>query len=732
MDLLSAERPRLPLWIPVCIGLGIALYFVQSMPTPLWPYLVAVCVAALCAWGTRSRELLFLLSMAALTLLLGAAAASFRLQQVEAPVLQEPVYFKMVEGTIEDIQPQEKKVRLILRDPVVETLEPAHTPARLSISLKAPAPVGGGLGRGHTCAKDKDCAANAPHLASPLMGEVRIGQRVRLPAMLFPPPSPAMPGAYDFARMFYFQKLGAVGFSPRQPSPSPVGGGPGWGQTCSASRECPPPNLPPNGGGMTALRLSISNHLVAIMGEESGAIASALMVGEQSRVSEEVADSMRASGIYHILSISGLHMTLATGIIFFTTRLLLTAIPYTALRWPTKKLAAIAGLLGGFAYLMLAGAPVPAVRSYIMVACVLGAVLVDRKGISMYSLSWAATLILLFMPESLFTASFQLTFAATMAIVSLYERWGHVLFHANAPLVKRCFLYFFGLILTSLAASLYTSPLAITHFNRMAIYGILANMLIVPLSSFWIMPLAMLALLAMPFGWDAPFLHLLKLGFEWMMAMSRFVAHFPYANIALPSPTHLGFVLVIIGGLWLALWASRLRYAGLALLVAGLATIAQFRPYDMIISDDAKRVAYRSESGRWAMLRGDVDSFEAEIWLRMQGAETMLSRKQALKTMPELACDKTTCHVERGATSAVVSIRKDAKADLCKSGADIVVSPGRLDCDDISHVIDRSFVEKHGAVALRFGQGMVEVDTTHQNRGQWPWTQGLNHDSDDD
>lgn len=668
---MTSLSSRLPLWFPVGIGAGVALYFALPGMTPLWPYaLGALGVLLLLAVSWR-LVITRLLLMAAFAILLGLAASALRVQMVAAPVLNEPIFFQNVEGTVEDIQRKEKKVQIVLSNPSVETLAPEDTPEHLSITVRK--------------------------LDVPLS----IGARIRMPATLFSPPAPAMPGAYDFARMFYFAKMGAVGFSPRQP-------------------EILTPGIDHDiWSRLTRLRLDIANHMVSVMGVEDGSIASAMLVGEQSLVSQEVSDSMRASGIYHILSISGLHMSLATGLIFVVIRLILAMIPYTAIHWPNKKIAAVCGLIGGAAYLLLAGAPVPAVRSYIMVACVLAAMLMDRKGISMFSLAWAAALILLLMPESLFTASFQLSFAATLAIVALFERYGAVLFHGNASVPMRIALYFFGLMVTSLAASLYTTPLAVMHFNRMAIYGIFANMLIVPLSSFWIMPWALLAMLALPLHLDIFPLHMLKWGLDVMMVISRFVSAFPYANITLPSPSNWGFVLIIIGGLWLALWNTRWRLIGIPLLVLGLGTIALFKPYDLIISDDAKRIAYRSESGQWVMLRGDVDGFEPALWARAQGVEELMARKDALDSIPELSCDKKTCMITHGKTTIVAAIGNGA-GDLCESGAEIIITAQYLHCDHTSYVIDREFVERHGASAVRFAQG-VQIDTTEERRGRWPW-----------
>jgi len=685
VDLITTERHRLPLWFPVGLGLGIGLYFAQPAPLPMWPLLTAALAVAALAVLLRGHGPLRLALIMFFSLLLGASTAALRLEAVHAPVLLGPVFFQQVEGVVENIQPKEKKVKLVLSSPSIATVAPQDTPRRISITLRK--------------------------LEVPL----QVGQRITLAATLFPPPGPALPGAHDFARMFYFEQLGAVGFSPRQPELLCSGG------SCSMQGH----QQDDWEKELTALRLSIADRLVAVMGGEMGAIASALMVGEQSRVSEEASDSMRGSGIYHILSISGLHMSLATGIIFFVVRFLLVAIPHAARNWPTKKLAAGAGLLGGFAYLLLAGAPVPAVRSYIMVACVLFAILVDRKGISMFSLAWAASLILLFMPESLFSASFQLSFAATLAIVALYERFGSLFFHAHAGPIRRIFLYFLGLMITSAAVTFYTTPLGIAHFNRTSLYGIFANMLVVPLSSILIMPMALVTFITMPFGWEWP-MHLLKLGLEWMMMVSYFFSGMPYAQITLPGPTPSGLALIVAGGLWLALWIGRVRYLGLPMMLLGLATIALFRPYDLIIDDDARRVAYRSLADEWVLVRGKPESFESEIWLRMQGKETALARRNA---PDEVSCDKELCTIIRERKRIIITLKRTYMEEVCDEGADIVVASQYFRCENVGLIIDRAYVEMHGAVAIRLGP--LSVETTQASRGNWPWSKNLVAGEDD-
>lgn len=677
---LSNESARLPLWLPVCVALGIALYFGQNAPTPWWWMTLFAASCALILAAFRQIQWVKLSAIALLAVALGGLASALRMEVVEAPVLQEAIFFKPVTGIVSDIQKQEKKTKIYLKDVSVEGLEAAQTPKRVSISFKI------------------------------LETKLAIGDTITVPAMLFPPPSPAMPDAYDFGRMFYFEQLGAVGFSPRQP-------------TVISRMEA-------NGflGKLTALRLSIANHLVANMGAEEGPVAAALMVGEQAGVSDAVSEAMRAAGTYHVLSISGLHMTLACGIVFYIIRLALAMIPHAALRWPIKKIAAIGGLLGGFGYLLLAGYPVPAIRSYVMVACVLVAVLCDRRGISLYSLAWAATLVLLFTPESLFMASFQLSFAATIGIVALYERFGHVFFHANKPFIQRVPLYFLGLMLTSLAATFYTTPLSLYHFNSMAVWGVFANMLVVPLSSFLIMPAALLTFVTMPFGWDAPFLWALNLSIHWMIENAYFMESLPYSNITLPSPSFIGMCLVVMAGLWLSLWATWIRYLGVPFVIIGLSSIALHVPYDILINEQAKRIAYRTEDNRLVFLRGEAEGFEPELWLRAQGKTSSLSLKEAQNSVPELACESDVCRLTRAGKQVEILLRKSGNDKLCAGSPDIIITDKILTdrCWHVPHVVDGNFMKTHGATAIRFAKnGDVEVESAHDKRGTWPWSGGF-------
>lgn len=673
---LQQERPRFVLWVPVLLGVGIGVYFSlpqePSLDRPM--RLLALLMAMLLF--TRRRYAARIACIACIIANLGFFGAYMRTHAINNPVYSGEPVMRSVRGTIDDIQIRETGQKLILRAPMIEGLLPDETPQRISISLRK----------------------EYPHL--------QVGNEVEALAMLFPPPGPAMPGAYDFARAFYFDRIGAVGFAPSEPRVTDKG------------------EISDFASWLTGVRLSLAQRIMRQMDEDSGPVAAAMMVGEQTAVSEEVGDALRDAGLYHVLSISGLHLSIAAGLLYFTTRFLLALRPSLAMRLPAKKIAAGIGLAGSFAYLMLAGYPVPAIRSFVMVACVMLAVLVDRRGISLYSLGWAAVIILLWQPEALMGASFQLSFAATIAILAFYERFGHVVVDSTAGPLRKTGLYFLGLMLTSLVATLATTPLVIYHFNRFTLWGIAANMLMMPLASFWIMPLAVLSFIAMPLRLEHAPLVALDWGIGLMIAGSRWIAGFPLAALALPSPAATGIVLCVVGGLWLCLWQARWRLLGIPLIIGGMATMALHKPYDLLASGDGKRVAVRLQTGELLFLRGRVDSFDAEVWLRAQGQEQGLVPKDMQGRADAPQCDQHTCRATLHGYRVAVSRMKKAAVDLCDKDVDIVIAQEQLGgqaCASVPLVIDGTFLRANGAVALRLA-GDIQIDLAQELRGRRPWT----------
>ena len=268
------------------------------------------------------------------------------------------------------------------------------------------------------------------------------------------------------------------------------------------------------------MRQTITTKIRAVLKGVSGTIAAALMTGERSAIPEDVMTAIRDSGLAHLLAISGLHIGLVAGIIFFGARGLLALIPPLALRFPIKKWAALAAIAGAFAYAFIAGATVQTQRALLMVGMVLVAVILDRRGLSIRLVAWAALAILVVAPESLLGPSFQISFAAVTALIATYEtlserRQYREYEHSRLPpWVREAMFYLAGVALTTLIAGVATAPFAIFHFNRFAGYGLAANLIAVPVTALWVMPWAMAAFLLMLFGFEAA--ALTPMGWGWM------------------------------------------------------------------------------------------------------------------------------------------------------------------------------------------------------------------------
>ncbi|MEX0758016.1 MAG: ComEC/Rec2 family competence protein, partial [Tistlia sp.] len=494
-----------------------------------------------------------------------------------------------LEATVERVERRDAGRRLWLADATVGRLPAAATPARLRVTLRGLEPA------------------------------VRPGDRVALLAILRPPPGPATPGAYDFARQAWFLRLGAVGFAlgelellARPPAAGPLERMVRW-------RE--------------RLRQAIAERVLTVLPDRRGAVAAALMVGERGAIPEDTLAALRDSGLAHLLAISGLHLGLAAGTVFFALRALLAANPALALTRPIKKWAALAALAAAFAYLQLAGASVTAQRAFVMVGLVMLAVLLDRSALTLRLVAWAALGVLLLAPESLVGASFQMSFAAVVALVSAWELWrlrrergGRGGAPRGESLWRRPLGYVAALAFTSLVAGLATAPFAAYHFNRLALYGLVANLLAVPLAAFLVMPAALLALLAMPFGLDAPFLWLLGAGVGGILWAGEWVAGWPGAVALVPAMPGWGLAAVALGGLWLCLWRPpALRLAGMPLLLLGLLSPWSVAPPDLLVAEDGRLVAVRGPDGELALSSNRRARFVAEQWLRQSASSAPLA-----------------------------------------------------------------------------------------------------------
>jgi competence protein ComEC len=537
-------------------------------------------------------------------------------------------------------------------------------------------------------------------------GEVdpRPGDRIELPAVLLPPRGPVAPGAFDFRRRAWFDGIGAVGYAI----------GPAELQARREGRAA---------AALARTRDEASRRILGAIDGAPGAVAAALLTGDRAAITDWVYDAMRDSGLAHLLAISGLHVGLVAGIVFFAVRALLALDERLALRRPIKKWAALAALAAAGAYTLMVGAPVPTQRAFLMTGLVLAAILVDRTAVSMRLVAIAAAVILALRPESLLGPSFQMSFAAVVALVATYEalagpatRW-----RANAGWAALPLLYLGGVALTTVVATLATAPYAVYHFQRLATYGVLANLAAVPLTAFWIMPWGIVAFALMPLGLEELALRPMGWGIEALLAIAENAAGWPGAASAVPAMPGWGLGLMTAGGLWLCLWRRAWRLAGLAAVAAGVASLWLAPRPDILVSQDARLIAVRDADGRLALSSERVERFAAGIWLRRNGQEDAAPWPENGEPQPGLRCDPLGCLYQTGGLSFALVRDPLALAEDCRN-ADAVIAPVPVPRGCRARVVvDRFDVWRHGAHALTVREGWIHVDTVADAVGDRPW-----------
>jgi competence protein ComEC len=430
-------------------------------------------------------------------------------------------------------------------------------------------------------------------------------------------------------------------------------------------------------------------------------------------------------------------MTMVAGTAFGLARFALALIPWLALRVPVHKPAAVAGFVVCGGYFLLAGATVPTQRSFLMISAALLAVLADRNPFSLRVLAWAATAVLAMRPEALLGASFQLSFAAVLALMAVYEavrlRQGSGeddRQEAVAGALARCARYVLGVAATTVIAGAATAPFTAYHFQNVTTYGVLANLVAVPLTTFWVMPAGLLGLALMPLGLDAPAFALMGAGVDGMLWIARLVAGLPGASLSLPQWPGATLGLVAPGGLWLALWRHRWRLLGLAPLAAAGIVALLARPPDLLVDHTLGMAARRLPDGQVGLLEWERDARRRENWLRALGAEKGERRPVRGGSGGEerdgIACDAAGCLVRLG-DRTVVGLARSAGAAVEDCGAvDLLLArSGPERCADRAREaqsVGPRALRASGGLAIRASGGGITVETVAAARGDWPWT----------
>lgn len=594
------------LLVPVFLAAGVIYYFSLSAEPDLYRPLAAVALMAVCAAVSRSWRRTHLTFMAALFCALGFLAAKVETWRMATPMLGSEIQTRLTGRLVVAEAMANGRVRLTID--LISTQHPKlrYAPDRVRLSARRIPP------------------------------DMTAGSMLTGYAKLLPPTGPVRPESYDFSFDSYFSGIGGSGFflgDPKLIAPTPA-----------------TPTEAPFGARVASAvenaREGIADHIRSAIGGSEGEIAAALIVGVRAGIPEAINESMRRTGIYHIISISGLHMALVAGTIMVLLRGAFALFPDFSSRRPVKKYAAAIALISIAAYLVISGIVVAAERSFIMLAVMLVAVLFDRAALTMRNLAISAIAVILVSPHEVVGPSFQMSFAATAALVGAYA--GFADYRAGkttSPPAKRSFLGFVsrklavgvgGAAITSLIAGSATLLFAIWHFQRVSPLSLLANLAVMPIVSLIVMPFAVLSALAMPFGFDGPFLYVMGKGLTAMIAISAWISErSPVDAVGLIS---IQSVLLATIALVIATMATTwLRLAAVPFALAALLAIPHVRTPDVLISEDAHLVAMPIGGGELAINRERSNDFTTDNWKRALKAEQIVPPETFAKGALDIA-----------------------------------------------------------------------------------------------
>nr|WP_321441085.1 ComEC/Rec2 family competence protein [uncultured Hyphomonas sp.] len=637
-----AEIDSRPLLLGFSLCGGVIAYFSLSNEPLIWPCLIAAFVAGVFYISTRWVWWMSAINLPALVLLGligGFTAATVRTASVEAPVISSGMRPLMLEGWVREVEPGAKGNRLRIEVHALSGVSAEQTPKFVRVTHR-------------------------------LDLQVAPGRFVRCFALLRPPPSPSLPGDYDFRRQAWFEQLGGVGYV--------------MGRCRGGALGAPDSRMKQLDLRVAAFRRRLAEHVNEAAGSRAGGFAAALVSGDRSFMKMEDQDALRASGLSHLLAISGLHMAMVGGLVFLLVRRGLAFIEPLALRIAVQKPAAIAALSASFVYLVISGASVSTQRAFIMSAVVFGAVLADRAALSLRSYAIAMSLVVLLQPESVMTPGFQMSFAASGALIATYDAWSRRRAERERILGSMSFSWA-SLFVTSLVAGAATAPFAIYHFDRLAGFGLLANLLAMPIISFVSAPLAALSLILTPFGFGDTGLRLFGLSLEAVLAVAHWCASLPNAAYTLPKTMPAATLVLSSCAIACAMAARGSARILLSVLLILPAAILWVRSEDVI--------AHWAPSGELFLRGGNGEIVRFE----MTDGDGLSPLRYA-RTEVGPACDALTC-TYRVAGNGI----GDGAVTLYRDG-DVSEPAVELRLDDLHLRLDWPDVITSGGITIKSGQ----------------------------
>jgi competence protein ComEC len=676
---IEAEQGRFLPWLAVFMGAGIVLFFARPIEPPAWigPAFVGLTLPLVAlGWGRQTARA----AMACLlALALGFAAASLRTHAMP-PMPDLPRGAVAVSGIIVVVEPLPAGRRVILGQ----------------VTLNGGAMLARGL---RLRLRNTDLQPLAP------------GDRLAVRALLRAPFAPSYPGAWDQRRDEFFQRLAGGGFALGAARLQAHAHRSGLAQRWQRFRE------------------GVAARIMAAVPGPPGAVAATLLTGINTAIPPATRADFASAGLAHILAVAGLHIGIVMSTVFAAARFALVQWEWAALRWPIKQVAAVLALAVGAFYMAITGMHLPIIRSFLMACLVTLGLVLGRRAISMRSLGFAATVLMLTQPEAVDGVSFQMSFAAVMVLVAGYEVL-HSLkiasFSHRAGVLGWLRRDLLLVATTSLLAAAATAPFVAYHFGQVQIYSVLANMLAVPLATFWVLPLGLAGLLLMPLGLG--FLALIPMGWgcALMIAIARMASNLPAATLPVPPESLAGLSIASLGLIWLCLWRSPARLFGLAPLVLGVVVMPCFvRLPDILVSPDLRTIAVGEPEAVYLQQTGH-DDFTLGEWRRFfAGRPVVALPAEGTPAGSGVACSAEGCVLPGRGAGAVLIWRAYTPPANCR-GIAIIITTGYLDeaqgvgCAGLT-LVDRARVRSGQAIAIRLEPHGLLVDADRDGRGNWPW-----------
>lgn len=590
-------------WIPLFISIGILSYFttplgalaIQMTATKKYIYLSLLPIISIILYKKNRMATIYLISI-----IIGFYASLLRTELVTSPVLSETIKDVWVKGTVEDIQYASSGGRITLSQLYVRDLKKAERDIRIKVTVKTN------------------------------IDDISIGDIVSFKGTLMPPMAPSIPDGFDYRTFAYYQKIGGTGYA--------------------TSRLIIKNKGEVNSHFIEKLRQAAISRILEILPQPSASIASGMLVGDSSYLKQKVYEKIKVAGIAHVIAISGMHMVVVVSIIFFVFRWLCSLSNYISLRFDAKKVAAIISIIGSLFYLILAGNPVSAQRAYIMSSLVLLAIVLNRRSQAMHSLAISCTILLLLTPESLLNPSLQMSVAACFGLI-----WSYNFFHKfitppkEQQLWAKWLYYMLNISFSTVVAGIFTAPFIIYHFHQFSTYSLLANLISIPLTDFFLMPLGMIGLALMPLGFDLiPFL-IMEKGINIMLFIVDVVANLPMSSLFVPSISGYTMILFSYGTIILCVAKDKLRICGIGMIGISIISLFWIRMPDILIDAEGRLFAVRHEDNYY-FSNMNVARFVRKVWQESVGENNPIAIDKAKIE----GCTSDKCTLSKGNISVLI------------------------------------------------------------------------------